>query len=239
VVNVETFRRVEIKHTVGRKSFHAMRTFHVMRNFYAKAADTACTQPARSRKTDQRPPNQAEYGRADRRTSPILRVPRGQALGQAEIAIDYGIPVSHSRDLNGYCPRAAGDASDPGHGCADRSLGPLEYPSMEITQCAITRRPLMTQQTPSSPRTHRDTRYRRSARKAGRDLVCSKGHHAGQRDRKLSNPTIRRIVCVIVSNAVHSVDTEGGDEGVRSPIAKTIFCSPSVRRFHYRYIRVG
>jgi hypothetical protein len=46
-VNVETFRRAEIKHDVRLKSFHAMRNLHVMRSFHAKSAGTVRTCPAR------------------------------------------------------------------------------------------------------------------------------------------------------------------------------------------------
>src|ERR1700751_472093 len=45
-VNVETFRRTEIKHAVRRKSFRAMRSFHVMRSFHANSAGAVHTRPA-------------------------------------------------------------------------------------------------------------------------------------------------------------------------------------------------
>jgi hypothetical protein len=45
-VNVETFRRAEIKHAVRRKSFRAMRSFHVARSFHDKAAGAVRTRLA-------------------------------------------------------------------------------------------------------------------------------------------------------------------------------------------------
>jgi hypothetical protein len=48
-VNVETFRRVEIKHAVRLKSFRAMRSFRVMQSFHAKLRGAARTCPQRPR----------------------------------------------------------------------------------------------------------------------------------------------------------------------------------------------